>query len=211
MKIILVDDHTLFRRGLRGLIEQQEGYEVVAEASSGEEFLELLPSTRADVVFMDISLEGISGDVATRRALEEFPMLNVITLSMFGDESYYKLMVEAGAKGFLLKDSDIYEVIEAIDTVAAGGTYFSSKLFSSLTDNIHSVEIPSSECDLLSARETEILVAVCQGLSNNEIANNLFISKRTVDKHRANIMEKTGCKNTANLVVYAVKNGLVDF
>ncbi|MFR9523043.1 MAG: response regulator transcription factor [Rikenellaceae bacterium] len=211
MKIILVDDHSLFRRGLRSLLECQENYKVVAEASSGEEFLELLDSTSADVVFMDISMEGISGDVATRRALATHPDLKIITLSMFGDENYYRLMVEAGAKGFLLKDSDIREVVEAIESVAAGGDYFSEQIFTSLTDNMHSSEVGAADNDILSGRETEILIAVCQGLSNHEIADNLFISKRTVDKHRANIMEKTGCKNTANLVVYAVKHGLVDF
>ncbi len=211
MKIILVDDHTLFRRGLRGLIEHQTSHEVVAEASSGEEFLELLRSTTVDLVFMDISMDGISGDVATRRALELYPSLKVITLSMFGDESYYKLMVEAGAKGFLLKDSEIHEVIEAIEAVGGGGNYFSNRLFCTLTTNMHSVESVASEEEILSNREREILVAVCQGLSNHEIADKLFISKRTVDKHRANIMEKTGCKNTANLVVYAVRSGMVDF
>ncbi len=210
MKIILVDDHSLFRRGLRSLLERQEGYQVVAEAASGEEFLELLPQTPCDIIFMDISMEGISGDVATRRALDMDPDLRIITLSMFGEENYYKLMVEAGAKGFLLKDTDIREVVEAVETVAAGGNYFSEKLLESLTDNMRTSDEKQGN-DLLSARETEILIAVCQGLSNHEIADALFISKRTVDKHRANIMEKTGCKNTANLVVYAVKNGLVDF
>ncbi len=215
MNIILVDDHSLFRRGLRGLLEQYSNYNVVAEAASGEEFLELLLTTEADIIFMDISMEGISGDVATKRALEINPSLKVITLSMFGDESYYQLMVEAGVKGFLLKDSDIHEVIEALEAVAAGGNYFSEKIFSSLTTNMHAIESPEEveeqEEELLSNREREILVAVCQGLSNHEIADKLFISKRTVDKHRANIMEKTGCKNTANLVVYAVQNGFVNF
>ncbi len=211
MKIVLVDDHSLFRRGLRSLLECHEGYQVVAEAASGEEFLDMLDNVEMDIVFMDISMEGISGDVATRRALMTNPNLKIITLSMFGDENYYKLMVEAGAKGFLLKDTDIREVVEAIEIVAAGGDYFSDKIFSSLTNNMRTSAIGATDNDILSSRETEILIAVCQGLSNHEIADSLFISKRTVDKHRANIMEKTGCKNTANLVVYAVKNGLVDF
>ncbi len=212
-KIILVDDHSLFRRGMRSLLECYDNYEVVAEASSGEEFLEMIDTIEADIVFMDISMEGISGDVATKRALASHPHLNIIALTMFGEENYYKLMVEAGAKGFLLKDTDIREVVEAIETVAQGGDYFSEKILSSITSHMHSSE--NMECveggDLLSSRETEILIAVCQGLSNHQIADSLFISKRTVDKHRANIMEKTGCKNTANLVVYAVKHGLVEF
>ncbi|MFR9503948.1 MAG: response regulator transcription factor [Rikenellaceae bacterium] len=210
MKIILVDDHSLFRRGLRSLLECQEGYQVVAEASSGEEFLELLPTVQTDIVFMDISMGGISGDVATKRALESYPDLKVITLSMFGDENYYKLMVEAGAKGFLLKDSDIQEVVAAVEIISDGGNYFSEKILSSLTNNMYS-NTQEADSDILSTREREILVAVCQGLSNAEIADQLFISKRTVDKHRANIMEKTGCKNTASLVVFAVKSELVEF
>ncbi len=211
MRIILVDDHSLFRRGLRSLIECHEGFEVVAEAASGEEFLEMLPTTHVDIVFMDISMGGISGDVTTRRALSIDPTLKIITLSMFGFESYYKLMVEAGARGFLLKDSEIKEVLKAAQIVAEGGNYFSDKILQSLANTMHSTPTPKAENTALSTREIEILIGVCQGLSNNEIANNLFISKRTVDKHRANIMEKVGCKNTANLVVYAVKNGLVDF
>ncbi len=215
MKIILVDDHSLFRRGLRSLLECYDNYEVVAEASSGEEFLEILATTQADIVFMDISMDGMSGDIATQRALEEYPHIKVIALSMFGDENYYKLMVEAGAKGFLLKDTDIREVVQAIDAVAAGGDYFSEEILKSISNNIvtttSDVASPDEDSELLSNREKEILVAVCQGLSNHQIADNLFISKRTVDKHRANIMEKTGCKNTANLVVYAVKHGIVEF
>ncbi|MEG2613254.1 MAG: response regulator transcription factor, partial [Alistipes sp.] len=105
-KIILVDDHSLFRNGLRGLLDHCAGYRVVGEAGSGEEFLAMLPNMEVDVVFMDISMPGISGDVTTERALLLRPDLRVITLSMFGDDNYYTRMVEAGAKGFLLKDSN---------------------------------------------------------------------------------------------------------
>ena len=208
LKIILVDDHTLFRNGLRGLLYRSEACRVVAEAGSGEEFLELLPRTEADVVFMDFSMPGIDGAEATERALLVRPGLKIITLSMFGDESYYSRMVEAGAKGFLLKDSDIGEVLEAVETVAAGGSYFSARLLASIAHRMRTREAEADEP--LSAREREILVAVCRGLSNQEIADELFISKRTVDKHRANILEKTGCKNTASLVVYAIRNGIVE-
>lgn len=212
-KIALVDDHALFRKGLRGLLDRQEGYRVVAEAASGEAFLEQLPTIEADVVFMDIALPGINGAETTRRALELQPNLRIITLSMFGDEQYYTLMVEAGACGFLLKDSAIGEVLEAIDTVAAGNSYFSPALMENISNRSSDPEAlrpPTGECDALSARETEILLAVCRGLSNQEIADELFISKRTVDKHRANILEKTGCKNTASLVVYAIRHNLVE-
>ena len=207
-KIILVDDHSLFRNGLRGLLERCADCRVVGEAASGEEFLAMLGGVDADVVFMDFAMPGLDGAQTTERALAQRPDLKIITLSMFGEESYYSRMVEAGARGFLLKDSDIGDVIEAVETVAAGGSYFSPQLLSSLTGRMRTREDAADE--QLSSREREILVAVCRGLSNQEIADELFISKRTVDKHRANILEKTGCKNTASLVVYAIRNGIVD-
>ena len=207
VKIILVDDHALFRNGLKGLISMREGYEVVAEAGDGREFLDMLPEVVADVVLMEISMPNVGGEEATREALALYPNLNIVTLSMFGEESYYTRMVEAGAKGFLLKDSSIEEVFDAIDTVAAGGDYFSQRLLSSMSNRLRGTEHTSAE---LSSREIEILLAICRGLSNQEIAEELFISKRTVDAHRANILEKTGCKNTASLVVYAIRNQLVE-
>lgn len=210
VKIALVDDHTLFRTGLAGLLSQHDGFEVVADVGSGEEFLALLPTLDVDVVFMDISMPGLDGAETTRRALAERPDLRIVTLSMYGDEHYYTRMMESGASGFLLKDSDIEEVFNAVEATMAGDSYFSSALLGTLTRNMSMLAVDEPDEDALSNREVEILVEVCRGLSNQEIADKLFISKRTVDKHRANIMEKTGCKNTANLVVYAIKNHLVD-
>lgn len=211
IKIALVDDHTLFRTGLRGLLLGREDFNVVADVGSGTEFLNLLPELDVDVVFMDIAMPEMDGAETTQRALKLRPDLRVITLSMFGDDHYYSLMVQCGASGFLLKDSDIEEVYAAVDAVMAGDNYFSSVLYGSLTRNLSRMKsVVSNDEDSLSEREIEILVEVCAGLSNQEIADKLFISKRTVDKHRANILEKTGCKNTANLVVYAIKNRLVE-
>lgn len=209
IRIALVDDHSLFRRGLKMLLSSHADFEVVAEASSGEEFLELMDAVRPDVVFMDYSMGGISGAETTERALERMPELKVISLTMFGDNAYYSRMATSGAKGFLLKDSEFDEVVEAVRTVCDGGTYFSALLLESLSHSLRSVE-NIDERDMLSEREVEILVGICQGLSTQEIADRHFISKRTVDKHRANILEKSGCKNTASLVVYAIKNGLVE-
>ncbi len=154
-------------------------------------------------------MPGIDGAETTKRALAMRPEIRVITLSMFGDDNYYTRMVESGASGFLLKDSDIDEVYAAVDSVKAGDSFFSTALLGSLTSHMSPLAMQADE-DALSDREMEILVEVCRGLSNQEIADKLFISKRTVDKHRANILEKTGCKNTANLVVYAIKNRLVE-
>ena len=214
IRIALVDDHSLFRRGLKMLLTSHADFEVVAEASSGEEFLGLLDTARPDVVFMDYSMGGISGAETTERALERMPELKVISLTMFGDNAYYSRMATSGAKGFLVKDSEFDEVVEAVRTVCDGGTYFSALLLESLSQSLRSVEGSVMESvderDMLSEREVEILVGICQGLSTQEIADKHFISKRTVDKHRANILEKSGCKNTASLVVYAIKNGLVE-
>ncbi len=211
VRIALVDDHSLFRRGLKMLLTSYSDFEVVAEASSGEEFLELMDAAQPDVVFMDYSMGGMNGAETTERALERMPELKVISLTMFGDNAYYSRMASSGAKGFLLKDSEFDEVVEAVSTVCDGGTYFSALLLESISQSLRSVEGPPiNEHDMLSDREVEILVGICQGLSTQEIADRLFISKRTVDKHRANILEKSGCKNTASLVVYAIKNGLVE-
>ena len=160
-KIILVDDHSLFRNGLRGLLERCAACRVVGEAASGEEFLAMLGGVDADVVFMDFAMPGLDGAQTTERALAQRPDLKIITLSMFGEESYYSRMVEAGARGFLLKDSDIGDVIEAVETVAAGGSYFSPQLLSSLTGRMRTREDAADE--QLSSREREILVAVCRG------------------------------------------------
>lgn len=211
VRIALVDDHTLFRRGLKMLLASCPDFEVVAEASSGEEFLELLDAARPDVVFMDYSMGGINGAETTERALVGVPDLKVISLTMFGDNAYYSRMAAAGAKGFLLKDSEFDEVVDAVNTVCDGGTYFSALLLESISQSLRVTQSAGSDGqDALSDREIEILVGICQGLSTQEIADKHFISKRTVDKHRANILEKSGCKNTASLVVYAIKNGLVE-
>ena len=211
VNIALVDDHTLFRTGLRGLLSMRDDLNVVADVGSGEEFLHVLETTDIDVVFMDISMPGIDGVETTRRALQMRPDLRVITLSMYGDDHYYTLMLESGAAGFVLKDSDIEEVYSAVDAVMQGDSYFSEALLGTFTRNMSRLATTdTSGEEALSEREVEILVEVCRGLSNQEIADKLFISKRTVDKHRANILEKTGCKNTANLVVYAIKRHLVE-
>lgn len=206
IKIALVDDHALFRNGLRGLIDGRNGCRVVAESSDGSEFLENAEAMSADVVFMDIAMPTLSGDKATALALEQNPSLRVICLSMFGDEKYYSRMVEAGAKGFLLKDSSIDEVFTAIESVMAGEEYICKDVMRALSTAMRR----NDDAENLSEREIDVLLGICRGLSTQEIADQLYISKRTVDSHRANILEKTGSRNTASLVVYAIKNNLVE-
>lgn len=209
MKILLVDDHTLFRNGLKMLLETLNGYEVTGEASNGKEFLEIISRQDFDIVFLDIEMPEINGIEAAGRAIEINPELKIITLSMYGDEEYFDLMVNAGAKGFLLKNTNLQEVKTAIDTVMMGGNYFSQELMQSLLRNYKSIrELKEPEVEL-SEREVEILLLICSGLSNQEIGDRLFISKRTVEKHRANILCKSNCKNTAGLVMYAIKNQMI--
>lgn len=207
--VLLADDHALFLSGLSGLLSRQHDCEVVGTASNGEECLELLGKVECDVVLMDIDMPILNGIETTERALARNPNLKIITLSMHSDDAYYFRMVEAGAKGFILKSSDINEVMAAIRSVGDGGTYFSQELLRNLVGSLKSIHHEHPE-EVLSQREKEILLLICKGDSNQDIADQLFISKRTVDKHRANILEKTACKNTANLVIWAIKSSIVE-
>ncbi len=209
IKIALADDHQLFRNGLKILLGSFNEFEVVAEASNGNELLRALETSPSDIVLMDISMPEMDGVEATGILSRQAPDTRVIALSMYGEEEYYYRMVDAGAKGFILKDSDITDVHDAIIAVHKGGNYFSQELLYHVINRIKNreQEVKSSS---LSKREKEILLKICEGLSNHEIADALFISKRTVDKHRANLLAKTGSKNTASLILYAIKNRLIE-
>jgi len=209
-KVIIVDDHTLFRNGLRILLNTLEEYQVIGEASNGKQFLDLLEKGVPDLVLLDINMPVMDGIEAATIAQKLYPELKIITLSMYGEEDYYYKMVNAGVKGFVLKNSDIKEVRTALDVVYEGGSFFSSELLQNLVNSLKSSSKSKESHTELSEREMEILILICQGLSNQEIGDKLFISKRTVDKHRANILEKSESKNTAQLVVYAIKNKLVE-
>jgi len=209
IRIVLADDHQLFRNGLKMLLETLPEFEIAGEASNGIEFLDVLKNCDADIALMDINMPEMDGVEATRRGIRLCPSLSVIALSMYGEEEYYYKMVDAGAKGFLLKDSDIFEVKEAILTVKKGGSFFSQELLHHVIQKIKHRESETKSANL-SKREKEILLKICEGLSNQEIAENLFISKRTVDKHRANLLGKTNSKNTASLILFAIKNKLIE-
>jgi DNA-binding NarL/FixJ family response regulator len=209
IRIIIIDDHQLFRNGLKILLNAFPEFEVTGEASNGEEFLRILKNTKADIALMDINMPEMDGIEATRKGLKICPEINIIALSMYGEEEYYYKMVDAGVKGFLLKDSDISEVKDAILTVRKGGNYFSQELLYHVIQRIKHREHESKTANL-SKRETEILFKICEGLSNQEIADTLFISKRTVDKHRANLLGKTNSKNTASLILFAIRNKLIE-
>ncbi len=205
IRLAVVDDHTLFREGLVSLLKKGGGrFEVAWEACNGHEFLEKIAQDLPDVVLMDISMPVMDGVEATQTALTRFPELRIVALSMFGEQEYYLKMIQAGARGFLRKDSDIDEVAEVICKVYNGVNCFSQEMLYSLVT--HRPEMSGA---VLSEREIQILEWICRGLSAHEIADKLCLSRRTVEKHRANILEKTNCRNTAQLVVYAMKNKFV--
>ncbi|MDT8392229.1 MAG: response regulator transcription factor [Bacteroidales bacterium] len=205
LKIYIVDDHSLFREGLRFLLSSSEYISEIKEAENGKTFLTNVEAFKPDVVLMDIEMPEMNGIEATKEALKLIPDLKIIALSMYSDENFYTEMIDAGAKGFLIKNSQFRDVQTAILEVLNGRNYFSPEIISSIVAGLNRKheEIDSKE---LTKREIEILINICMGLSNSEIAEHLFISKRTVDKHRENILFKTQSKNTAELVVYAIKN-----
>jgi DNA-binding NarL/FixJ family response regulator len=210
INIVIVDDHSLFRNGMKLLLSNTGKFNVIAEASNGKEFLDLLDKIVPDVVLMDIDMPEMDGIEATTKALELKPGLKIICLSMYGEEEYYYKMIEAGVCGFLLKNSEINEVKTAVTSVVSGGKYFSQELLYNVVKNIKTTQTHQEVVENLSEREIEVLKQICIGLSNQEISEILHISKRTVDKHRANLLDKTNSKNTAHLVMYAIKNKLID-
>jgi DNA-binding NarL/FixJ family response regulator len=208
INIIIVDDHRLFREGLRLLLSNLPLTGDIHEAANGAAFIDILEKTNADIVFMDVDMPLMNGIEATRRALEKRPELNIIALSMYGDEAYYIQMINAGARGFILKNAGIDEVESAISGVMAGKNYFSQEIMDGLLKGISRKSVAGKNA-ALSEREEEVLFHICKGLSNKEIAEYLNISKRTVDKHRENLLLKTASKNTAGLVMYAIRSGIV--
>lgn len=204
--LAIVDDHKLFRKGLITLLDGNNLINNIYEASSGIEFLSLLDENEIDIVLMDIDMPEMDGIETTQKALLKKPDLKIISLSMYKDDEYYFKMINAGALGFLVKDTDIENLLNAIETVGKGEKYFSSdKLYNII---MHSKSV-IYESDALTDREKEVLNLICKGLSNQKIAEKLFVSKRTIDKHRENILSKTGCNNTASLIMYANKNKLI--
>ncbi|MDF1576515.1 MAG: response regulator transcription factor [Bacteroidales bacterium] len=212
ISVFIVDDHELFREGLKLLLTGMPFIGEVREASNGMEFLAMLGGPEEqlpDVVFMDIEMPGMNGIDTTIAALEQVPSLRIVALSMYGEEEFYTRMIEVGVKGFILKNSGIQEVESAIHSVAEGRSYFSQEIVSGLVENLTRRKKPSKPGDL-SEREAEVLSFICKGFSNKQIADTLFVSKRTVDKHRENLLLKTGAKNTAGLVLYAIQSGLIE-
>jgi DNA-binding NarL/FixJ family response regulator len=212
-KIIITDDHKIFRQGLKTLIVKEGIAEVIAEAQNGKEFLELLPKHKPDLVLMDIEMPEMNGVEATRQAISLYPDLKILVLSTFGDEVHYFNIIQAGAKGFILKTSGIQELQSAITDVLAGNSYFSNELLRRVIANISDPAKALASNDVTDSqftkRELEVLQLVTNGLSNDEIAEKLHISVTTVKGHRSNLLMKSGSKNTAGLIMYGIKNNII--
>jgi len=204
IKIAIVDDHELFRDGLKLVIDQIENMEIILDVSNGKDFLKELPDSDFDIALMDINMPELSGIQSTKEALLLKPNLKVIALTMFNEDVLYMEMIKAGAKGFVLKKSGKYELEQAINEVYKGGNYFSPEIIQRFTYRL--MHPDTVVYDNLTAREKEVLLLVCKGLTSNEISEKLFISPKTVEVHRTNIFDKIKVRNTAELIIWAVKN-----
>jgi DNA-binding NarL/FixJ family response regulator len=214
IKILLVDDHDMFRDGVKLLLSSSDVAEVVAEAKNGKEFLNQVDKVKPDVVLLDISMPEMDGIEASKIAHEKFPGLKILALTMFGDEKYYYQMIQYGIKGFVLKSSGISELMNAIKEVAIGGNYFSNELLYKLISNLNSAQhqgnTKEGPHEKISKRELDVLREIAGGLSNEEIGDKLHISSTTVRTHRSNLLMKTGSNNTASLIMYAIKNKIIE-
>ncbi len=209
-RIFIVDDHEIFRNGLKLVFSKNKEIEVVGEASSGEEFLQLMDNINFDVVLMDIKMGGINGIETTEMAIKKNSNLKVLVLSTFGEEEFLHQIINVGAKGFLLKNVDKETLFSAIKLVYEDQNYFSPELLPFFTNKYINPNQATDENVVLTKREIEILELIGEGFSNPEIAEKLFISVRTVDTHKNNLISKTGSKNIVSLLIYAIKNKLIN-
>ena len=213
ISVVLAEDHVVVRQGLRLLLEQDEDLEIVGEADNGQQVLDILSELPVDVVLMDINMPVMDGYVATAKVKENFPDTKVIALSMLNNLPVVQKMLNSGASGYLLKTTGREELSAAIKLVASGTNYICGDLSIRLVQSEsgpHKFQEPlPGEEKGLSRREVEVLTLIAEGYTNAEIAEKLFTSKRTIETHRQNILEKTQAKNTANLIKYAFENKII--
>jgi len=210
--IIIVDDHKIFRDGLLLLLENFDFVSVIGQAANGEEFLSLIENSIPDIVLMDINMPKMNGIEATKKALQKYPDLKIITLTTFADDEYIEQMISAGVEGYMLKRSDIEDFEKAIKKVAKGGSYFSSEIIKVITRNLYKNKEQESKRQAITkftSREKQILHYICKGLNNEQIADLIYLSPKTVEKHKSSLFQKTETFNTVNLVIYAFKNQLI--
>ncbi len=209
VRVLLADDHTLVRAGFRALFQSIEGIEVIAEAADGREALQMIASQQPDVVLMDIAMSGLNGLEATARVAQEFPHVHVVMLSMHANEEYVLQALRAGAMGYLLKDASVTELELAINAVMRGETYLSPAVSKHVVEYVQRVGGESSSLQRLTARQREILQLIAEGCTTQEIARMLHISVKTVETHRAQLMERLDIHDVAGLVRYAIRMGVV--
>ena len=214
MNILLVDDHKLIRDALKSYMEGDDEFEIVEEAGNGQEALILLKTIKVDVVMLDISMPVMDGITCAQEIRNLYPEIKVLALSMMNDNQFIKQMLAAGALGYILKNSGEEEIKKALRTVFEGETYYSAEVAETVMQNMMKGGIKRNNklvVDLpLTSREKEVLHLIIKEYSNQEIADELFISPRTVDAHKRNLLEKTGAKNIAGLVLYAVEKNLFE-
>jgi DNA-binding NarL/FixJ family response regulator len=203
-RVIIADDHSLFRQGLKLILMELDDIEVIADVPNGKELVEIVGILEPDLIIMDINMPLLNGIEASKILAKDHPEIKILVVSMYGDEQYYNSVIENGVKGFILKDADNSELKSAVRDILNGKTYFSQELLLRL---IRSKQTPANIN--LTSREQEILELICQGLGTAEISARLFLSDRTIENHKANLFAKTGCKNSLSLVIFAIKNHLV--
>ncbi len=211
-KIIIVDDHDLFRDGLKTLLELNNVGNIIAEASNGVDFINLLSTHTPDIVLMDIEMPKMGGIEALKKAILIQPQIKVLIVSMFSDSQYHYDIVSSGAKGFILKTANKTDLTQAIHSVLDGGTYFTSELLQEMILNMNREMKKSTKQDTVSLndKEIEIISLMIEGLSAKEIATQTNLSPKTVSNYKTLLLEKTGCKNAVSLAVYAIKNHLIN-
>lgn len=215
IKVILVDDHQIVREGIRALLEQTGYVRVMGEASGGKELWALLQEQKADIIFMDISLNGESGIELTEKITQEYPDIKVIVLSMYNSEDFVFNALKAGARAYLPKNTTRQELESAIQEVSSGGEYFGEPVSNLILKSYmrmarEEVSEPADPGKELTAREHDILKLFAEGLSNHEIAKELCISVRTVESHKNHIMRKLEIKSVVDLVKFAIKKGIIE-
>lgn len=212
-KIIIVDDHSLFREGIKLLIENEGFGLVIAEAENGQQFLDVLATQQPDLVIMDIEMPVMGGLEATRKALKIQPELKILVLTMLNEKANYSDMINAGALGFVLKTAGKKEFEKAIKTITGGESYFSNELLRQIIINANNQTLtdqsPEQKLEF-TEREKEVLKHLCEGLTVAEVADKLYLSVKTIEAHRSTLLKKTKAKNTINLVLHAIKNKIVE-
>jgi DNA-binding NarL/FixJ family response regulator len=209
IRVLLADDHTLVRAGFRTLLQGLESVSIVAEAEDGREAVALTKSEHPDVVLMDIAMPRLNGIEATARIMETDPHIRVIILSMHPNEEYVLRALRVGAAGYILKDANLTELEMAIRSVAQGETYLSPPISKQVADYVRRVDEETATLDRLTPRQREVLQLIAEGFTNREIAQQLGISTKTVESHRAHLMDRLDIHDIAGLVRYAIRTGLV--